>query len=1773
MSSASSAVSRYGSAGAATTTSAQSSTSNSSSLKPKPSTSRLKPRGFLPSSTLSPPPRSNFARAKTEPTASLPTTGPSGSSSLPQRKPSTLSKAPSSIPKPTMTSTIPTVMPTTQSKLKTSPPSRQYAAFSIGSSASRPSPSLGSTVSSDKSEKKPRNVIRRKNSSSNSQFTFGLGSLRSGSTTSANGSTTSITSTSSYAGMGSKSGASAMVLGIPLPTNMSSSSFHHYSNSSASSSVPRISTRDLPPPVNINAAHSSGSSIHRNESPSNFSMASSPSSISSHSPGLPPPGFRQRTQSPNRPPVTRNRSGSIGQILNDLGDSKAKCDAEKGLDSVRESTTSTSSSSTVRGGAQESEGGRQKAVPSTPPPPPLPSYLNTSRMASPPVPAKNQSPMLPFGTCRSKNSNAVPTRPSREGTPDLHTSGLGLSIPVIQSNLTTGPHVKTRSRSIGTIGLGIGIKPTAQRKGSAPSSTPPPPSPSYPPSASGSRRPSVTNTGAGTHNVPNLGVTSPTIGFAYNSLPTAIPTRKRGDSIESGPRERSPTRASPGRPPRPGLFSRGRSKTSDQIELRKGPAAGTGHEGYGNYSRQTRGRSGSNTSTSGSWGRSGSQSSITSDSNFGSGGGSRSGRRSGSREGRVDMDDYFMDKLKPVVLAGGGEVVENQNLSSPEYRPRNGSISEQGGFTMSRSGSENMSSDSKAPGSREGQGYPQVTSGKVFGARRAATPIPAPIKISGQPFSHARTPPIIQDPKRPREVKQAVSDAHRKLEKAFTPVLGQEAWAGDLYSQISPPLATDPLPTVPTKTKRWNFLQRSQNSSKNSPAATVPITGRRQPRPAHYAIMDSLEQQEAAHVKDLMLELRNKCKEPHEQLESNRSYTTAVRKQQHVDSILLPEPPLPLQPSASPRPPSPPTKSPSPGVNVTPALSPLPLVQSPPLPRKNTPEAEFIEANKHEIRQAKANERKRLQQAGGRLPILGFGKKSDSSRQAGTLVSSQPGPSSHRSRPSESEIQQSTKSGQKPIPGKLPSLQIHFPKQVRFGSPEGWSAPAHIAAGHVENSLAQQIAAKNFALQPVTAREPQQQIDWSGYALGNVNANTTTLGLPANEVCDSLDAADANVKSCDWPIRKDSIPSVAGDHFLTIPFVPADILTPRAAKEFERAELPFAPEEETDDVWSEYDDLLEDNDYFGRPFSLELELEDAISSPRRSGFKSNTSSLGSPFQFDNYSSVYKAFMEDESVTINNAYCRESPTLPNHDDLRPSESSANSDKTNSTIFELDESPILEMAQFATATSAPPKIKVIPLREGQHKNQPPPTPFSLTKFLQYYTGAGIQENDDSGVLNAIDAVHHSNGSTKSRVSNGSNSSNGSTGSSAFSEVGLDDEMKLRLWALMASTWLNFDRVLVSPAHEEFGGVSVKGKEKATHKLRERVEGRILVVDGLGTDEWSYYCALTYPSCTVYNLSPSLNSSEVGAGNDSPTGLSKPPNHKQIHHTSFDTVFPFPVGFFSVVSLRFLPSSSYPSLPFILQQCQRVLAAGGYIEVTVLDADLVNMGNRTKRAVDLNRGIMVREFEETAANATPGTVSCLSASTIAAKAASERTLRLLEKGFEDVNRCLVALPVVGHIDGSISLGSVQGSIDQTHNPVIIKPAELAGDEQGSLRKPIDAHNSNITDVVSKVGRYWYTRTYERVMTGERGESMGRSMWNDKGLLRECSKKKTGMRMLVAYARKPLAVQVEGKSTPKLAVSQGGERKEDMNSNITIPITPGVFPKPLSVKKTGQKSVAFRE
>jgi SAM-dependent methyltransferase len=196
---------------------------------------------------------------------------------------------------------------------------------------------------------------------------------------------------------------------------------------------------------------------------------------------------------------------------------------------------------------------------------------------------------------------------------------------------------------------------------------------------------------------------------------------------------------------------------------------------------------------------------------------------------------------------------------------------------------------------------------------------------------------------------------------------------------------------------------------------------------------------------------------------------------------------------------------------------------------------------------------------------------------------------------------------------------------------------------------------------------------------------------------------------------------------------------------------------------------------------------------------------------------------------------------------------------------------------------------------------------------------------------------------------------------------------------------------------------------------------------------------------------------------------------------TSFPFPKGFFSVICFRFLPSSSDGHWPFILSECKRVLQPGGHLEVTLLDADLMNAGPRAQRAVDLVKAIMQRE------NPTEGS---------AYRPASEKVLRILgKKGFEDMSKCFVGLPAVGKVD--------------SHSEM----------EQGERERSPDDPES-INEVVSQVGRYWYTRCYEGVITAQ-GEHMQRSMWHDRGLLRECRKRRTNFKMMVCCARKPLSAR----------------------------------------------------
>lgn len=706
------------------------------------------------------------------------------------------------------------------------PPTKHHPAFSLSRASHRVSASLGSAGASSSTEraegghapaesgKRFRGMISRDMSKStansaaaqnifSSSSSYTLGTLRTGSTTSFNGSTVSpSTSTSSLAGP-RNAAARSSVLGITPPAPASSSNIS--SNSSTPRFIRKLSEGDVSnvprsfaaareavsTPVYPASASDSSPSTRYTESPGALSHSSTPTSVSSYSSSIPAAMLRVGSSSPPRALLsittsTKSRSGSTAGLDVSSG-------YDTGLDSVRESTTSTSSSSTVKA----SERGASSPYLTKRPVPPSVESLAEREGVSSPAPAALAAPsaqnrlqkarrLAPSPQIRSAKSPSPPVLvSSRDSRRNASTS----SIPSLMSTTTTTSRQAGGGGVARAAGLGLSI-PTAadilsrnrskslgSHSNKAISTSPPPPSPGIPPehllstsSSSGSvhgREPTPRPRYLRKNTHPQL-------------LPPADPSRLGISPIKRS-NSRDLSTSSPLTKPAPlsklGFFSRVRTKTSGPMAAqqekapRKGPAAGTGHEGYGSFSKGTaRGRSGSTSSTSGgSYVRSGSQSSA-----YESRGTSGSRRGSRTSTAETDMDDYLLDRLKPVVIVGG-EVVENHNIhrynNEPDmsggggsHRGLQGGSGSTGGVDMVQTGSDQGSMQSAdsghsgislmshhhPTGSGAGAGLTSranssqgslaefdkenliMGSRRAFGYKRTRTPIPSPIITSGR---------------------------------------------------------------------------------------------------------------------------------------------------------------------------------------------------------------------------------------------------------------------------------------------------------------------------------------------------------------------------------------------------------------------------------------------------------------------------------------------------------------------------------------------------------------------------------------------------------------------------------------------------------------------------------------------------------------------------------------------------------------------------------------------------------------------------------------------------------------------------------------------------------------------------------------------------------------------------------------------------------------------------------------------------------------------------------
>ncbi|KAG5967430.1 hypothetical protein E4U56_000884 [Claviceps arundinis] len=306
----------------------------------------------------------------------------------------------------------------------------------------------------------------------------------------------------------------------------------------------------------------------------------------------------------------------------------------------------------------------------------------------------------------------------------------------------------------------------------------------------------------------------------------------------------------------------------------------------------------------------------------------------------------------------------------------------------------------------------------------------------------------------------------------------------------------------------------------------------------------------------------------------------------------------------------------------------------------------------------------------------------------------------------------------------------------------------------------------------------------------------------------------------------------------------------------------------------------------------------------------------------------------------------------------------------------------------------------------------------------------------------------------------------------------EVNLRIGSMTVSKWLTFGHVLFSDIRHQLPFFETLVNSHS-----------ILVIDGLGNDDWSFFVAETYPSISVFNLSPRppLPPQAKKSWKKIP---SSPTNHHQIRYTSHLDRFPFASQTFDAVVYRFpavAPESHHRNT---LREARRVLRPGGYMELSILDFDFNDMGSRGQRSV--------RHLREKIQLQNPDMNIASTASLI--------TRLLGNVGYADIKTARIGVPVAGPL---LHTGSQKRQINSelckgNHVPGLA--AEMRHDE--SLQTDDD-----ITKIVSRVGRWWYSRCYEDAA----GLPQDKSIWNDRSLLSECEQFRTSIKLTVCSARAP--------------------------------------------------------
>lgn len=278
----------------------------------------------------------------------------------------------------------------------------------------------------------------------------------------------------------------------------------------------------------------------------------------------------------------------------------------------------------------------------------------------------------------------------------------------------------------------------------------------------------------------------------------------------------------------------------------------------------------------------------------------------------------------------------------------------------------------------------------------------------------------------------------------------------------------------------------------------------------------------------------------------------------------------------------------------------------------------------------------------------------------------------------------------------------------------------------------------------------------------------------------------------------------------------------------------------------------------------------------------------------------------------------------------------------------------------------------------------------------------------------------------------------------------------WFLSASKWLSFGRLLFSPGHHLLCMGQTDIQDIGIDDMR------ILDLDGPALAGWSWHLAYEYPSALVYNITTSKSYFQnYGVRHMQPL------NHRLVLTETLTSLRPLESDSFDVITARALPRvlKKHEWIP-LLKECYRVLKPDGYIELTIVDTVLNNMGPITKAWIEQNIIEPARAVN----------------------------------GSRDIDL---------HPSKSILQNLEAANLVDVHKCWVWMPAGSIGDE--------------LSSVTSRVGRYFYNDLFgswglDALEPSEPGFKASRELelWNDRRVQMECVRENTAFRWLKCHARK---------------------------------------------------------